>query len=650
MKKIIILIISFCILLLQQGFAQKDVCKDIPNPVDGKLVNDFYQAIGNNTESEIENLLRKYNDSTSIEIAVVTIKDIGLEYESAYADRIGNCWGVGKEKYDNGIVILVSFEGNRAWAIATGKGMNQYLTDYRASSIGQENLIPNLQSGKTDEAFTSTVNAIINHLGWKSWEMREYWSSWDNETTKIEKSYSKTATAQNLGGFFTWALYLGLLGYILWCIYTWNKEIEIRRKIKKQIHEWDEKMRDFPKNVEVKDWPRWAEDKLAFLQAKSKEHKINYEAYKLIILKMMKKCPKRAYENLSSLWGDYRCIVSKIPNSILKLIEEKELYEKEALSKVQSVKKLAEILLLQIGNKFIAKGFLFEDYLQEINTSKSTILAYENELSKEHPDKESFKEAYEAAISIDKKIGTLAYELESYVEKYNEISVNSKQLLDQVIKKLKTSEKEKYGILLKRMQKEHPENVWKDLQENFSTIDSTLVDATVEIQNSVKLNAILKPDSLKEAYALYAEGNALINSVISIYQSIDNTIDAQREAKGEYENLESSAKNAIENAVKKCNESHVKFESKSLKDEAEEKMRKAKSMLSSGIVDWVWLVALLTSVREIAERAYSQASSDISSYNSYHSHYSSSSSSHSSSSFGGFGGGSFGGSGAGGHW
>lgn len=464
MKKLLILILFF-FALDNQISAQED-CEGIPKPIPGRLVNDFYNKIGDNAELEIEELLRKFNDSTSIEIAVITLQDITGEYESDYATKIGNCWGVGKAKYNNGIVLLVSFEGDKAWAIATGKGIEQYLTDFTASSLGQENLIPNLQSGNIDEAFKSTVNAIINHLGWRDWEMREYWGNWDKETAQIQKGYSKKETGRGFGVFFTWLLYLFLIGYIGRCIYKWNEEVTTRRKHREEIN------------------------------SKTKE------------------------------------------------------------------------FLQQIKNLVSLKG--------------------------------------------------------------------------------------KYGDIVEEMKQKHPKDVWKDFDKSLSTVYDVLEKAETNFQKAFEQNKETRNvDSLNKAYENYTLALSLLSSVEKIYTSIDNTVNAQENAKKEYKKAEHSAKVALDKAIKECKKEKVEAEAKKLKNQAEDKMEKAEAMLSSGLIDWVWLVALFYSIEDLAERSYDYKeyhSSSSSSNSSYKSSYNPSSSSHSSSSFGGFGGGSFGGGGAGGHW
>ena len=631
-----------------QVIAQDD-CKNLPKPLSGKLVNDFYQKIGDNSEQELETLLRNYNDSTSIEIAIVTMENIGYESGTGYATKIGNCWGVGKKAYDNGIVILVSFEGDRAWAIVSGKGMDQYLTDFRASSIGQENLIPNLQKGKVDEALISTANAIINYLGWKSWEMREYWSKWDKESSKIEKSYNKKETARGFGVFFTWVFYIALLAYIIWCVLNWNEDIKIRRKIKSSIRSWDKEITENQKFVVNEIWPKWALDALDILRKREKEFKSAYATNKLAVLKVMRGNPQKAHDSLLPvLYENYKWIVVKIPGLVLELQKEKSLYEEEALSKVQTALKLIGNVQSDI-NKFVQGGFLFEDYTKQIAPNKDILLNWEKELSK-NPKSESFKEAYDASMNINKSVEEISKNAKLYVSRHGQIS-SSEEFLNKTIKDLGNSEKKVYGDILKNMQKVYPENVWKDLQKQFITVDNLLKEASTDFQMALEQNNIHSINSITQAYKSYTEGASLIASVKSIYKSIDEGVIAQVSAKRKYKELNSSAKKALEEAAKECEQEHVKSEAKSLKDKATGEMKKAEVMLSSGVVDWVWLVALLVSIKEIAENSHSQASRDISNYTSYHSSSSySSSSSSSHSSFGGFGGGSFGGGGAGGRW
>lgn len=648
MKKIIVLIFSLFI-LLGRAIAQDD-CKDLPVPLPGRLVNDFYNKIGENVKSQIETLLRKYNDSTSIEIAVVTVENIKYESGTNYATKIGNCWGVGKAKYDNGIVVFVSFEGDRAWAIVTGKGIEQYLTDFRASSIGQENLIPNLQKGNIDGAFISTVNAIINHLGWKSWEMREYWNAWDKETSKLQRSYSNKSTARGFGIFLNWVFYIGLLGYIIWCSYNRNEDIKIRRKIKSSIKKWEEEISQTDLIVPDKTWPKWALDKLKLLQKKEKEFRSSYATNRSVIFKEMKKDSRNADESLLSiLCEDYKGITLTIPRLVSELQKEKALYEKNALSKLQEVDALAKNSQETIRGYIDKEGFMFSLSLIDLTSERTSLEPRIKKLSEENPNADSFKEGYNAAIASNEKVNKILSEVNLLVSHNNQIS-SEYTVLNSKILNLGKDKKSQYEKILEGLKKVHPKNVWKYEEENFIKVEKALSEAKSSLESALEKNKVLKVYSLEQAHKLYTDAVALIEWVEKTYKSIDTVLIDQKNAKENYLHLKSSAKSALEDASKKCNESHVKEAAKNLKEKAESDMKKAETMISSGVVDWVWLVALLVSIHETAKQSYSKASSDISSYNSYNSYHSSSSSSSSGSSFGGFGGGSFGGGGAGGHW
>jgi uncharacterized membrane protein YgcG len=468
MKNLFLLI--FCTFILSAQLIAQDDCDKLPKPLPGRLVNDFYGVIGDNSELNIEELLRKYNDSTSIEIAVVTLKDLSSEYESSYATKIGNCWGVGKKKYDNGIVLLVSFEGERKWAIATGKGIEQYLTDYAASSIGQENLIPNLQKGDIDEAFKSTVNAIIKHLGWKSWKMREYWSAWNKETSQLERSYNRKATGRGFGIFFAWVLYLSLLSFIGWCIWNWNKDIKVRAKVKFSIKFWDNEISLLPIPPADKTWPKWALDRFNVLWEKGKKIRADYADRKSEVLKEMKKNPENAYNlAMREMYPLHQEITINIPKAISKLKKEKSDYEKNALSKVEEVdtsaKKTQETL-----NGYLNKGFGFSDYLESITSEREILGPWKRDLSKENPKPDHFKESYDVAIASQEKINNLLKAVNLLINHHNEISAESKKALNTQIKNFGGKVKEESWNILKNMQKEHPENVWKELEKDFLKI------------------------------------------------------------------------------------------------------------------------------------------------------------------------------------
>ncbi|RZK45421.1 MAG: TPM domain-containing protein, partial [Pedobacter sp.] len=98
-----------------------------PKPNPPRLVNDFADLLSPEEERQLEQKLVAYDDSTSNQILVLTVKTMRGYEADQYATEVGHFWGVGGQgKYDNGVVILVSDGteegGKRRYFIATGYG------------------------------------------------------------------------------------------------------------------------------------------------------------------------------------------------------------------------------------------------------------------------------------------------------------------------------------------------------------------------------------------------------------------------------------------------------------------------------------------------------------------------------------------------
>jgi len=143
--------------------AQNNGIPNPPNPP--RLVNDFANILPDFQEAELERKLRAYDDSTSNQIAIVIVEDLGGYDANQYATELGQKWGVGGQaKFDNGIVILVSTgggQGNRDAFIAVGYGLEGAIPDITAGHITDQFLIPNLVSGNYYQAFDQATTAIM---------------------------------------------------------------------------------------------------------------------------------------------------------------------------------------------------------------------------------------------------------------------------------------------------------------------------------------------------------------------------------------------------------------------------------------------------------------------------------------------------------
>ncbi|TSA29558.1 MAG: TPM domain-containing protein, partial [Bacteroidetes bacterium] len=135
--------VIFTLLLLFgiQGFAQ-----DIPpRPEPPRLVNDLAGVL---TEQQVQQLERKlvdFNDTTSTQIAIVTVKSLNGYDKADFAFRIGEQWGVGRKGKNNGIVVLVkpkySNESGQAY-IAVAYGLEGVIPDAIGKRIVEYEMFP----------------------------------------------------------------------------------------------------------------------------------------------------------------------------------------------------------------------------------------------------------------------------------------------------------------------------------------------------------------------------------------------------------------------------------------------------------------------------------------------------------------------------
>src|SRR5690606_40841559 len=96
-------------LVLGIGAAQAQDFPEAPN----RLVNYYTCTLSPAELDALERKLLLFDDSTSIQIAMVFFKPKAAYEIADYAVRLAQKWGVGQSKYNNGIMVLAAL-GDRA--------------------------------------------------------------------------------------------------------------------------------------------------------------------------------------------------------------------------------------------------------------------------------------------------------------------------------------------------------------------------------------------------------------------------------------------------------------------------------------------------------------------------------------------------------
>ena len=122
------------------------------------FVNDFAHVLTQDQVNSLEQQLREFNASTTNEIAVVTVPSLQGDYIEHYAVKLFGDWKIGKEKQDNGVLLLIALDEHKV-RLEVGYGLEGALPDALASDIIRNDITPlfkqndyygGIQAGLTD--------------------------------------------------------------------------------------------------------------------------------------------------------------------------------------------------------------------------------------------------------------------------------------------------------------------------------------------------------------------------------------------------------------------------------------------------------------------------------------------------------------------
>lgn len=136
-------------------------------PKKNLFVYDYAELLNSQQTEHLQSKLYRYDDSTSTQIVVAIIDDLQGEDISMLSTKWAQAWGVGGEKEDNGIFILLKKDKNGPGGqidIATGYGIEYRMTDRMSKQIINRVVIPNFKQERYYEGLNQATDAIIATL------------------------------------------------------------------------------------------------------------------------------------------------------------------------------------------------------------------------------------------------------------------------------------------------------------------------------------------------------------------------------------------------------------------------------------------------------------------------------------------------------
>ena len=136
---------------------------DFPELTNDIYVQDISDVLSGEDEEELRLLGNGLEDATTAQIAVMVIPSLEGEPIENYALEALRHYGIGSEKENNGVLVVVS-TGDREIYIATGYGLEGALPDGKVGKILDDYAVPYLKKDQFDQGIRNTYTALYHEV------------------------------------------------------------------------------------------------------------------------------------------------------------------------------------------------------------------------------------------------------------------------------------------------------------------------------------------------------------------------------------------------------------------------------------------------------------------------------------------------------
>lgn len=91
------------------------------------------------------------------------MKNLGGHDIADYGLRLGNYWGIGRAKFDDGVLLIVA-PNERKVRIEVGNGLEKALRDDEADRIIQATILPRFRDKRMADGIIAGSEAIIREI------------------------------------------------------------------------------------------------------------------------------------------------------------------------------------------------------------------------------------------------------------------------------------------------------------------------------------------------------------------------------------------------------------------------------------------------------------------------------------------------------
>ena len=126
-------------------------------------VTDAARILDAAQEASLSERLEQLEQATGHQMVVVTVPTLGRQDVAAFAQELGNAWGIGRAEKDDGVLLLVA-PNERKVRIAVGFGLEKTLPDALCQKIIDDQMLPHFRRGDLPEGIISGAGALLDRL------------------------------------------------------------------------------------------------------------------------------------------------------------------------------------------------------------------------------------------------------------------------------------------------------------------------------------------------------------------------------------------------------------------------------------------------------------------------------------------------------
>lgn len=123
-------------------------------------VNDFTNTFSYVEWGSLEKEIKQFEDSTSNQIVVLMVSNLGGEDIEGYANKVFTQNKIGQAKKNNGVLLVIA-KDDRKMRIEVGYGLEGALTDALSDQIIRKEITPHFKNGSYYAGVLGGLNAIM---------------------------------------------------------------------------------------------------------------------------------------------------------------------------------------------------------------------------------------------------------------------------------------------------------------------------------------------------------------------------------------------------------------------------------------------------------------------------------------------------------